>query len=151
MKKILFIGVLFFLCSISVFSQSKMIWKKTQSLNSISAYENFLMKYPNGEYKELARQKLYKLRQEELLRKERKERFIELFQQNINNIRIGITLNQVDSILKLTEGGYNHPFRWESSTNTWGAGSYCEEYLIEDYLYLKFENDKLSKFLIIKL
>ena len=49
------------LCSISVFSQSKKKWEQTQSLNSITAYEEFIKKYPDGKYTELARQGLEQL------------------------------------------------------------------------------------------
>ena len=49
-KKILFVGVIFLLITISVFSQSKKEWEKTQSLNSIAGYEDFIRKYPGSKY-----------------------------------------------------------------------------------------------------
>jgi outer membrane protein assembly factor BamD (BamD/ComL family) len=61
MKKIFFIGVVFLISSFSVFSQSKKKWEKTQSLNSITAYEDFLKKYPESVYAELAKQSLEQL------------------------------------------------------------------------------------------
>ena len=61
MKRILFIGVLCLICSISVFSQSKKIWDNTQSLNSIAGYEDFLNKYPDGKYSEIAKLNLQEL------------------------------------------------------------------------------------------
>jgi outer membrane protein assembly factor BamD (BamD/ComL family) len=61
MKKILFILTICLFCSISVFSQSKRTWEKTQSLNSITAYEDFLKKYPVCEYSELAKQSIEQL------------------------------------------------------------------------------------------
>lgn len=58
MKKILFIVSICLICLNSVFSQSKKKWEKTQTLNSILAYEDFLKKYPEGKYSELAKQGL---------------------------------------------------------------------------------------------
>lgn len=43
-------------CSISVFGQSKKKWENTKVLNTIEGYENFIQKYPEGEYTELAKQ-----------------------------------------------------------------------------------------------
>ena len=61
MKKILFIGVICLLCSISVFSQSKKKWEQTQTLNSIVAYQDFIAKYPKGKYIEEAKLKIAQL------------------------------------------------------------------------------------------
>jgi outer membrane protein assembly factor BamD (BamD/ComL family) len=61
MKKILFIVAICLICLNSVFSQSKKTWEKTQSLNSVSAYVDFIIKYPDGKYTELARQGLEEL------------------------------------------------------------------------------------------
>jgi outer membrane protein assembly factor BamD (BamD/ComL family) len=61
MKKILIIGAICLFCSISVFSQSKKKWEKIQSLNSITAYEDFLKKYPYGGYAKLAKQGIEQL------------------------------------------------------------------------------------------
>ena len=61
MKKVFFIAVICLLSSISVFSQSKRTWEKTKSLNSITAYEDFLKKYPVGEFTNEAEKKLTKL------------------------------------------------------------------------------------------
>ena len=61
MKKILLILTICLVCSISVFSQSKKKWENTQTLNSISVYEDFLKKYPDGKYTELAKQGLEQL------------------------------------------------------------------------------------------
>jgi outer membrane protein assembly factor BamD (BamD/ComL family) len=61
MKKILYVGVICILCSISALSQSKKKWEQTQTLNSISAYEDFIVKYPKGKFIEEAKLKLAKL------------------------------------------------------------------------------------------
>jgi hypothetical protein len=61
MKKNLFILTICIVCSISVFSQSKKKWEQTQSLNSITAYEDFIKKYPAGTYTIYAKQGLEQL------------------------------------------------------------------------------------------
>lgn len=68
MKKILFISTICLICSISVFSQSKKKWEQTQSLNSITAYEDFITQYPDGKYTELAKKELDILKQQEALK-----------------------------------------------------------------------------------
>jgi outer membrane protein assembly factor BamD (BamD/ComL family) len=62
MKRIVFIGVISLLCSISALSQSKRKWEKTQAQNSITVYEDFIKKYPDGNYTSLATQQLEILR-----------------------------------------------------------------------------------------
>lgn len=62
MKRIVFIGVIGLLCSISALSQSKRKWEKTQAQNSITVYEAFIEKYPDGNYTSLATQQLEILR-----------------------------------------------------------------------------------------
>jgi hypothetical protein len=64
MKKKLFIGAICLICSISVFSQSKKTWEQTISLNSISAYQDFINKYPDGKYTNLAKFRLTLMVQE---------------------------------------------------------------------------------------
>lgn len=54
MKKI-FLYFVFLLCTVSVFGQSKKTWEKTKSINSISAYEDFIKKYPNGKFTPFAK------------------------------------------------------------------------------------------------
>jgi hypothetical protein len=61
MKKILFVVLICLLCSTTILSQSKKTWESTQSLNSVSAYEDFLKKYPKGEYSEKAKLNLQEL------------------------------------------------------------------------------------------
>lgn len=70
MKKVLTIGIIFLFCLTSVFSQSKKTWEKTQTLNSISAYQVFIEKYPEGQYTDQAKQKLAQLKDEEFKRQE---------------------------------------------------------------------------------
>jgi hypothetical protein len=70
MKKILFIWTICLICSISVFSQSKKKWEQTQSLNSIVAYQDFIAKYPDGKYTDLAKQQLTQLKEQEVKRNE---------------------------------------------------------------------------------
>lgn len=61
MNKFLFVAAICFICSISVYSQSKKKWEQTQSFNSIDAYQNFIVKYPDGKFTEEARFKLAQL------------------------------------------------------------------------------------------
>ena len=65
MKKVLFMGIVCFFCTITVFGQSKKTWEKTQASNSISVYQDFLNKYPDGKYTELAKQQLSLLKEKE--------------------------------------------------------------------------------------
>lgn len=74
MKKILIIGAICLVCFNPVFSQSKKAWEKAQSLNSISAYQDYLSKYPDGKFTELAIQQITRLQEEEVKKKEEESR-----------------------------------------------------------------------------
>jgi HEAT repeat protein len=56
------IVLVFIFCTVCVFSQSKHEWERIKSQNSISLCENFLKKYPNGKFKNLAVEQLEELR-----------------------------------------------------------------------------------------
>ncbi len=104
MKKILFIGVICLFCSISVFSQSKKKWEKTQSLNSISAYQDFINKYPDGQYTDLAKQQLLLLKEQKAKRKELEEaERIANAKATSDKIIPGVTMEEVISILQMGE------------------------------------------------
>jgi len=60
MKKIFIL--IFIVCTVSGFSQSKKTWEKTKSINTISAYEDFIKKYPNGNYTLIAKESLLELK-----------------------------------------------------------------------------------------
>lgn len=103
MKKILLIGVICVFCSSSVFSQSKKKWEKTQALNSISVYQDFINKYPDGKYTELAKQQLMQLKVQEAKKEElkAKEKAQKISEAKIMDEKIvtGISLDEVISIL----------------------------------------------------
>ncbi len=58
MNRLIFTVVIFMLVSSSAFCQSKKTWQKKQDSNSIAAYQEFLTKYPDGKYSEIARQRM---------------------------------------------------------------------------------------------
>lgn len=96
-------GAICLVCFNPVFSQSKKAWEKTQTLNSISAYQEFLNKYPDGKYTELAIQQIAKLQEEEVKRKE-------LIAERIANAKAagekiipGISIEDVITILQMGE------------------------------------------------
>ena len=101
MKRILFILTICLVCSISVFSQSNKKWEKTQTLNSIEGYQEFLLKYPNGEYTELAKQKLNVLQKQKVQKDS--IRMIEIEKQIKigENIISGITIQEALVILSM--------------------------------------------------
>jgi len=66
MKKLIVLGVICLLCTISVYSQSKKEWERVQSSNSWNVYQQFINNYPNGKYTELAKQKLAQLKEKEI-------------------------------------------------------------------------------------
>lgn len=124
MKKILFILTICLLCSISAFSQSKKKWEKAQSLNSIAAYEDFIMKYPSGEYTELAKQELEKLKEIQNQEIERlkilKNQMVEEANQVLQKIVPGI---QMEEVLKII--GYDNLINREIGIK---KGAYIGEY-----------------------
>lgn len=63
MKKILILGVIYLLFSISTFGQSKKEWERVQTLDASNVYEQFISNYPNGKYTELAKQRLAQLKE----------------------------------------------------------------------------------------
>jgi hypothetical protein len=113
MKKILFIGVISLMCLSSVFSQSKRKWENTQTQNSISAYQDFINKFPDGKYteeakkklanlKDLEEQRLTKLKEAEEKRNAEKQQKIKLAEEKMKNLKVGMTANQVDAIVHFT-------------------------------------------------
>ncbi|MBW8334040.1 MAG: hypothetical protein K0M40_18610 [Prolixibacteraceae bacterium] len=70
MKKLFVLGVIYLLCIISVFSQSKKEWERVQSANSWNVYKQFILNYPDSKYTELAKQKLAQLKEPEANKKE---------------------------------------------------------------------------------
>jgi formylglycine-generating enzyme len=58
MCRVILIGTIYLLLSTMSFGQSKRTWEKTKSTNSITGYENFIIKYPEGKYTALAKQNL---------------------------------------------------------------------------------------------
>jgi hypothetical protein len=110
MKKILFIGVICLLCTISTFSQSRKKWEQTKSLNSISIYQDFINKYPGGKYTEEAKnnlanlkdfetKRLAELKEAEEKRNAEKQQKIKLAEEKAKELKVGMTANQADSIV----------------------------------------------------
>lgn len=103
MKKFLFIGVICLMCLSSVYSQSKKTWEKTQSLNSVSAYQDFINKYPDGKYTDLAKQQLSLLKEQEAKRKELEAQRIANAKAAGDKIIPGVSMEEVISILQMGE------------------------------------------------
>jgi hypothetical protein len=104
MKKILFIGAMCLICSIAVFSQSKRTWEQTQSLNSISAYQDFISKYPDGKYTVIAKQKLEELQeQEDWKNAENKEGTINAYRNFITKYPNSVHISNAKEKLQILE------------------------------------------------
>ncbi len=153
MKKILFIGVIFLLFTLSVFSQSKRTWEKTEVLNTTAAYEEFITQYPAGKYTELAKKKLSDLKAQlakEAEKEAKQKRFIDLVKLNAQNIKTGMRYSELDSLLKISDidpwpditASMMKPSGLISTT------SYAMS--LAGYLYLKFENGILKEWHIIQ-
>jgi hypothetical protein len=69
MKKLIILGTLCLLFTISAVSQSKKEWERVQTLNSWNVYQQFLLNYPSGKYSDLARQKQALLKKPESVKK----------------------------------------------------------------------------------
>lgn len=69
MKKLIILGTLCLLFTISAISQTKKDWEKVQSMNSWNVYQQFILNYPNGKYTEQAKQKQSLLKQPESVKK----------------------------------------------------------------------------------
>ena len=69
MKKLIILGTLCLLFTISAVSQSRKEWEKVQSFNSWNVYQQFILNYPNGKYTEQAKQKQSLLKQPEQVKK----------------------------------------------------------------------------------
>ena len=149
MKKRLLIGIIAVFCSMSVFSQSKKIWEKTRSLNTVAAYEEFILQYPAGKYTELARLNLSDLK-EELVKNAEQEaklkRFIETVKLNSQKLRAGMDFNDLDSLLNIRDidtSGLIEGMMKPSLTST-------SEIELQGVLYLKFENGHLKEWHLIQ-
>jgi hypothetical protein len=88
----------------------------------------------------------------------KRERFINLVQSNINKIRIGMTYDELASFLKIRESDYEISKREGKIVSIKSGQGQSEvlsisykEYEIEYYLYLKIENDILKEWHIIPL
>ncbi|HEY5590141.1 MAG TPA: hypothetical protein VIK55_03900 [Paludibacter sp.] len=101
MKKILAIGVFLLLCAISGFGQSKGTWEKTQSQKTITAYEEFLKKYPESKYKELAQKQLADLQKQKEIQDSIKQVKIKEALLVSDKIIPGISIQEVLSLLSL--------------------------------------------------
>jgi len=159
MKKILFIGVIFLLYSISIFSQSKKKWEKTQSLNSISVYQDFINKYPVGKYTEEAKRNLANLNdlEEKRLAKEKedaerknaeKQQKIKLAQEKIKNLKVGMTMKEVITFLSFDE--YINPYKFGYLFTGMGLfGAYTGNAVMDGY-YLDFKNGEAINWHIVE-
>ena len=166
MKKIFFIGVICLLYSISVFSQSKKKWEQTQSLNSISVYQDFINKYPDGKYteeakrnlanlKDLEEKRLAKVKEDEERRNVEKQQKIKLAQEKIKNLKVGLTPQEVITLLSFNE--YINPSKFGGLFI--GIGllpqkdknecSYSGNAIMDGY-YLGFKNGKATEWHIIE-
>jgi Skp family chaperone for outer membrane proteins len=63
MKKKIYLLFLLLLLTISLYPQSKKKWENTKALNTIEGYQEFIQKYPNGEFTTIAKQELVKLQE----------------------------------------------------------------------------------------
>lgn len=68
MKKLIILGTLCLLFTISAISQTKKEWEKVQSMNSWNVYQQFILNYPDGKYTEQAKQKQSLLKQPEAVK-----------------------------------------------------------------------------------
>jgi len=68
MNKIICLILGLFILTIAAFGQSKKIWERTKSLNTVEAYESFISKFPKGEYSELAKNYLKLIEQNEFFK-----------------------------------------------------------------------------------
>ena len=98
MKKILFIGVICLLFSTSTFCQSKKKWEQTQALNSISAYQDFIVEYPKGKYIEDAKLKLAQLEFLEAKKQNTVDAFEDFIKKTSNEQLIADAKSQIERI-----------------------------------------------------
>jgi len=78
-------------------------WEQTQSLNSITAYQDFINKYPDGKYTDLAKQQLTQLQEQEAERKKLEAQRIANAKAAGDKIIPGVTMEEVISILQMGE------------------------------------------------
>jgi hypothetical protein len=147
MKKILFIGVIYLFCTSSSFCQKKQAWASAKEKNTIYSYENFLEMYPKCSFSDSARILLKPLKEAQLA-KERQ--FINLVKENSNNIKIGMSYNQADLLLKFSDCDCLGSYKNSSYQNYVGKIVIDQQLLLANYLYLKFENNILKGFHILQ-
>jgi primosomal protein N' len=146
MKKILFIVAISLMCLSSVFSQSKRKWENTKTQNSISVYQDFINKYPDGKYteeakknlanlKDLEEKRLAKLKEEEEKKKAEKQQKIKLAEEKMKNLKAGMTPNQVDAIVHFSRHYPSDLLKGMLMTGT--LVSTCD-LLGEDYIHVIF-------------
>ncbi len=84
----------------------------------------------------------------------KKERFINLVQANMNKFRIGMTYDELATLLKIRESDYEISKSWGAQVES-GRGKnlnvIIDEYKIEYYLFLRIENGILKEWHIIPL
>ena len=96
MKKTFFLGIIIILTIPSSYSQSKSIWKKTKTSNTIQAYTDFIKKYPDGKYIDSAKQAIVHLKTIDSL-------IISKAQDISAKIVPGVSLEKVLSLLSMDD------------------------------------------------
>lgn len=141
-KKIL--TAVFCLLFAALYSQSKKDWEKVQELNSLSAYEKFIIQYPNGQYAEAALKNMLQLKEQEKSNLEK----IEKRQENFRNLDKSNSTSEVIDKMFLTDYINSKRFNgfFESidliSENTGKTPGYTGILIYENYFF-GFDKGKL--------
>jgi hypothetical protein len=93
MKKLIILGTLCLLFTISAVSQSKKEWERVQTLNSWNVYQQFLLNYPSGKYSDLARQKQALLKKPESVKKVETKKAEVPVEKNPISAQVGLPKN----------------------------------------------------------
>jgi len=108
---------------------------------------NSLINCPHGQYIELAKQLLAEVKVNERNDIERREKLISLTNEKI---KINMTYNQVDSILEFSNVKYQISFNNTTKTTSTGGITNTYKLLIDELVYMEFEEGILKKVLVYK-